>query len=144
MGFVHSIVLPIIARRRAALLLFSAVLSLLIGLFFSLGTSGRVDAQIPPLSPLTVATPGPQNQTPSSVAGTPSPLSPLYTDAIPLSPDQVPPTGANIVLQETPFQQPLAPLGTLSTAQPSLIMVGLLLAGLGLLVVVLLVARTQE
>ena len=152
MGFVDSSV----QRHRIALLFLAGGLALLIALLLNFATQPEiVAAQISPLSPLPVATPRPV-ATPQPVAtllsqgqpqviqtDTPSPLaSPQSNTGQSSATVQNPSANRNFV--QSPLGQPLAPLGEPTQAQVSLILVGALLVGLGLLVVVVLVVRRRE
>lgn len=117
----------------------------------ALGQSGRASAQISPLSPLTVATPLPQEESqPPQVIATDTPAAPPASQPPAESPGRGPVQPQNIqqssAQPETLAQdaQPLIPLGEPSEASPSLILIGALLVGLVLLVVLVLVVRRRE
>ncbi len=139
MGFVDSI-----AYRRIVLLLLSGALALLTALLLTVAAQPEAaTAQISPLSSLTVATPLPASQPQVIATETPSPLPPPQADSNQSSPaDQNLTADRNLNQAET--QQPLLPLGEPFQAQVSLILVGALLVGLGLLVIVVLVVRRRE
>ena len=146
MGFVDSSV----QRHRIVLLFLAGGLALLIALLLNFATQPEiVAAQISPLSPLPVATPQPvatllsQGQPQVIQTDTPSPLaSPQSNTGQSSATVQNPSANRNFV--QSPLGQPLAPLGEPTQAQVSLILVGALLVGLGLLVVVVLVVRRRE
>jgi len=119
----------IFQRQPLFLLSLSAVAALLITLFFSqpVYPAGPV-AQISPLSPLTVATPLPGNQSQNSSS------SPVQSQPNPGGDRNPSFNGA----------QPTTPLGAPAQASPSLLLMGGLLAGLVVLVLVVLVARRRE
>lgn len=119
----------IFQRQPLLLLALSAVAALLASLFLGqpVYPAGPV-AQISPLSPLTVATPLPNNQSQNSSSA------PAQSQTTPGG-DRNPSAEAG---------QPIVPLGAPAQASPSLLLMGGLLAGLLLLVIVVLVARRRE
>ncbi len=144
MGFVDSN----IQRRRRSLvyLLIAGGLALLTVLLLALSIKTETaSAQISPLSPLMVATPLPeaeplpQSQPQVIQTETPSPLAPPQSDNSQSS------TAAQNPSADRNFNQsPLSPLNEPTQAQVSLILVGALLVGLGLLVIVVLIVRRRE
>ncbi len=144
MGFVDSN----IQRRRRSLvyLLIAGGLALLTVLLLALSIKTETaSAQISPLSPLMVATPLPeaeplpQSQPQVIQTETPSPLAPPQSDNSQSS------TAAQNPSADRNFNQsPLSPLNEPTQAQVSLILVGALLVGLGLLVIVVLFVRRRE
>ncbi len=116
-------------RQRILLLLLSGTLALLTALLLTLAADpNAAAAQISPLAPLTVATPLSQSQPQVIATDTPSPL---------------PPPQGDRNFSQAQSDQPLLPLGDPAQASPSLVLVGALLLGLGLLVIVVLVARRR-
>ena len=125
-----------VQRRRLVLLLLAGGLALLTFLLLTLASPSKtVTAQISPLSPLTVATPLPQ----AIATGIPSPLEPPQTDN-----NQSSTSVQNPAANRDFNQSPLAALGEPSQTPTSLVLVGALLAGLGLLGIVVLVVRRRE
>lgn len=136
MGFVDSKR----QHHRLILLLLAGGLALLTVLLLNFATQSEIAAaQISPLSPLPVATPLPQGQPQVIPTDTPSPLAPAQSN-----------TSQSLTAAQNPSanrdfnQSPLAPLGEPTQAPTSLILVGALLIGLGLLVIVVLVVRRRE
>ncbi|HRJ40394.1 MAG: hypothetical protein KJZ86_12550 [Caldilineaceae bacterium] len=126
-------------RRSAGLLILTGLLALCtVVLLAPAAHPQAVAAQISPLSPLTVATPLPQSQPQVLPTDTPSPLPPPQAESGPSS------SAAQSSSGERTPQQSLIPLGNPAQVQPSLILVGALLAGLVVLVIVVLVARRRE
>jgi hypothetical protein len=137
MGNVHSIT----QSRRAVLLLLSGILALLTVLLLTFAVrSESAEAQISPLSPLPVATSVPENQPQIVATATTSPL-PL-ADNIQSSVAEQSSTEIRDLNQAASDQQ-LIPLGEPSEAQPSLILVGALLVGLGLFAFAVLTVRRR-
>ncbi|MFZ1756480.1 MAG: hypothetical protein WBO46_07020 [Caldilineaceae bacterium] len=114
--------------------IFSGLLALCITLLIAANGQSPAVAQVSPLSPLTVATPVPQNQPQILPTDTPVPTSPLPAGDAETVRDPIQP------LAETP----VAALGEPFQAPPSLILVGGLLVGLGLLIILVLVVRRRE
>lgn len=140
MGFVSSF--P--QRHRIVLLLLAGGLALLTALLLTLAAQPETAvAQISPLSPMPVATPLPQSQPQVIATDTPSPLPPPQADSN-FSPATDQSSSADRDLNQAQSEQPLVALGEPSQAQVSLILVGALLLGLGLLVIVVLVVRRRE
>ena len=140
MGFVDSS----IQRHRIVLLLLSGALALLTALLLTLAAQPEAAAaQISPLSPMPVATPLPQSQPQVIATDTPSPLPPPQADSN-FSPAAEQSSSADRTLEQAQSEQPLVALGEPTQAQVSLILVGALLLGLGLLVIVVLVVRRRE
>lgn len=142
MGFVDSNT----QRRRLIYLLIAGGLALLTVLLLALSLNTEsASAQISPLSPLMVATPMPeeeplsQDQPQIIQAETPSPLAPPQSDNI-----QSATSFQNPSADRSFTQSPLSPLNEPTQAQVSLILVGALLVGLGLLVIVVLLVRRRE
>lgn len=142
MGFVDSNA----QRHRRVLLFIAAGLALLTALLLTLASHNETaSAQISPLSPLIAATVQPEEVQPEEVQpqvipdDTPSPLAPPQTDNSQFS------TAPQNPSADRDFNQsPLAPLNEPTQAQVSLILVGALLVGLGLLVVIVLIVRRRE
>lgn len=139
--------------NRIFFLILCGGLALLSVLFAGLlDQSGRASAQISPLSPLTVATPIPQqeSQSPQVVATeTPVPFPPpqppqTSPDRGPVQPQHMQQGGEQMASVEPQSEQPVIPLGEPTEASPSLILIGALLVGLVLLVVLVLVVRRRE
>ncbi len=142
MGFVDSNT----QRRRLIYLLIAGGLALLTVLLIALSLNTEsASAQISPLSPLMVATPMPdeeplsQDQPQLIQAETPSPLAPPQIDN-----SQSATSVQNPSADRSFTQSPLSPLNEPTQAQASLILVGALLVGLGLLVIVVLLVRRRE
>lgn len=129
MGFVDSNIQP----RRLVLLLIAGGLAVLTVLLLALShNTESASAQISPLSPLMVATPMPEEEPPSPLA---QPNSENLQSSTSVQ---------NPSAERNSNQSPLSPLNEPTQAQVSLILVGVLLLGLGLLVIVVLIVQRRE
>jgi hypothetical protein len=125
-------------RIPAYVLLFACLIAGLgLAWFAQSGGSSTALAQISPLSPLAVETAAPAQE--ESVPAQPPVISPLTPPVTDLPATAIPAQEA----PAAPPTQPQLPVGQPQEAQPSLFLVGTILAGL-LLTVVLLVMRRRE